>query len=458
MVNNVNEVTPYFTRKSTRIHIQNGHVLYPCTFYLNAALSCSVPSSQQFQSSGILHCHQYVHCNIQKHNHVQPGALVLVPSYKYFSRIQYCKMVESRLFKPLKIGSIEVSHRIVMPAASRMRATDDHVPTDLMLEYYTQRAAIPGTLIITEANIVSAEHSGYTNAPGIWKADQITAWKKITDAVHQKGSHMFLQVMAMGRMADPSEAKKEGFTIVGASPIPWMEGAAVPKVMSIEDIARMVQQFGQAATNAMEAGFDGIELLGGNGMLCEQFLQDVANQRDDQYGGSIENRARLISEILKAMVDATGSSEKVGIRLSPWSKYLGLGMEDPIPQYSEVIRITNNMHLGWLHLIESRVKGGDDVVSSDKLDFAYELFNGPAISAGGHSGATARKLVDEEHPERDVAVAFGRHFIANPDLVFRIKHNLTLNPYDRSSFYALKDPKGYIDYPFSKEYLASVQE
>ena len=366
-------------------------------------------------------------------------------------------MGTSRLFKPLKIGIVEVNHRIVMPAASRMRATDDHVPTNLMLEYYTQRAAVRGTLIITEANIVSAEHSGYTNAPGIWKPEQIAAWKRITDTVHGKGSHMYLQVMAMGRMADPSEAKKESFSIVGASQIPWMEGAVIPKVMSVEDIARVVQQFGQAAANAMEAGFDGIELLAGNGMLVEQFIQDISNQRDDQYGGSIKNRARLTSEILKAMVDATGSSEKVGIRLSPWSKYLGLGMEDPIPQYSEVIRIANDMHLGWLHLIESRVKGGDDVVSSDKLDFAYELFNGPIISAGGHSGATARKLVDEEHPDRDVAVAFGRHFIANPDLVFKVQHNLTLTPYDRSSFYTLKDPKGYIDYPFSKEYLESVQ-
>ena len=190
----------------------------------------------------------------------------------------------SRLFKPLKIGNIEIRHRIIMPAISRMRATDDHVPTDMMLEYYTQRAAVPGTLIITEANIVSAEHSGYTNAPGIWKEAQIAAWKKITDAVHRKRSFMFLQVMAMGRMADSSEAKKEGFAIVGASAIPWMEGAVVPQDMTVEDIRQMVQQFGQAAKNAIEAGFDGIELLAGNGMLVEQFIQDVSNHREDEYG------------------------------------------------------------------------------------------------------------------------------------------------------------------------------
>ncbi|KAJ9609721.1 hypothetical protein H2200_006049 [Cladophialophora chaetospira] len=362
-------------------------------------------------------------------------------------------MAESRLFKPLRIGTVETKHRIVMPAASRMRATDDHIPTDLMLEYYTQRAAVPGTLIITEANLVSPEHSGYTNAPGIWNAEQIAAWRKITDAVHSKGSSMFLQVMALGRMADPSEAKKEGFTIVGASDIPWMAGAVVPKVMTVEDVTRTVQQFGQAAKNAVEAGFDGIELLAGNGMLVEQFLQDVSNQRDDQYGGSIENRSRFTHEILQAMVDAIGA-QRVGVRFSPWSEYLGLGMDDPVPQYSDILRKANDLSLSHVHLITSRVKGSDDVVSAETLDFAYNLFHGPIILAGGFTGELARKLVDEEYLDKDIAVAFGRQFIANPDLVFRIREGLALNDYDRSSFYALKDPEGYIDYPFSEEYLA----
>jgi NADPH2 dehydrogenase len=365
-------------------------------------------------------------------------------------------MAGSRLFKPMKIGNIEIKHRIVMPAVSRMRATDDHVPTDMMLEYYSQRAAVPGTLIITEANILSAEHAGYTNAPGIWKPEQVAAWKNITDGVHRKGCFMFLQVMALGRMADPSEAAKEGFTIVGASAVPWMDGASVPKVMTVDDIRRMVEQFGQVARNADAAGFDGIELLGGNGMLVEQFIQDVTNKRDDEYGGSVEKRTRLVKEILHAMVEAIGP-KRVALRLSPWSRYLNMGMGDPIPQYSSVIRAANDLGLAYLHLIESRVKGGDDVVSPDKLDFAYQLWHGPVLVAGGYNGDTARKAVDEEYPDRDIAVCFGRQFIANPDLVFRIKEKIPLNPYDRSSFYTLQEPKGYLDYPFSKEYLASVR-
>ncbi|KIW91976.1 uncharacterized protein Z519_06958 [Cladophialophora bantiana CBS 173.52] len=344
-------------------------------------------------------------------------------------------MAGSRLFKPMKIGNIEIKHRIVMPGVSRMRTTDDHVPTDMMLEYYSQRAAVPGTLIITEANLLSPEHS---------------------DEIHHKGSFMFLQVMGMGRMADPSEAKKEGFTIVGASAIPWMEGAAVPKAMTVEDIKRTVHQFGQAAKNAVEAGFDGIELLAGNAMLVEQFLQDVTNHRDDEYGGSIENRSRFAVEVLQAMVDAVGS-ERVSIRLSPWSKYLNMGIEDPILQYSDLVRKANQLDLAYLHVIESRIEGGDDVVSSDKLDFAYRLWNGFVLVAGGYSGDLARKLVDKEYPDRDFAVCFGRHFIANPDLVFRIKENLPLNAYDRNYFYTLKDLKGYIDYPFSEGYLATVK-
>lgn len=294
--------------------------------------------------------------------------------------------MESRLFKALSIGNIQINHRIIMPGLSRMRATDDHVPTDMMLEYYTQRAAVPGTLIITEANLIAPEHRGYTNAPGIWTSEQITAWKRITDGVHRKGSYMFLQVMTMGRMADPSEATKEGFTIVGASAVPWMEGAVVPQVMTPEDIKRMVQAFGQAAINAMEAGFDGVEVLGGNGMLIEQFIQPVTNTRNDEYGGTIENRTRLVREILQTMASNIGP-ERVGLRLTPWSRYLNMGMDDPIEQYSHILRAANDLNIGYIHLVESRVKGGDDVVSNDKLDFAYTLFKGPFVVAGGHTGS-----------------------------------------------------------------------
>lgn len=156
------------------------------------------------------------------------------------------------------------------------------------------------------------------------------------------------------------------------------------------------------------------------------------------------------------MVDAIGA-KRVAIRLSPWSKYLGMGMDDAIPQYSQIIRKVNDLKIAYIHLVESRVKGGEDFISVDKLDFAYQLFSGPAIVAGGYTGESARRFVDDEFPNSDIAVAFGRHFIANPDLVFRIRQRLSLNTYDRSSFYALKEPKGYLDYSFSKEYLATVE-
>lgn len=364
------------------------------------------------------------------------------------------KTANSLLFKPLQIGNVRTHHRIVMPGVSRMRATQDHVPTDMMLQYYSQRAAVPGTLIITEGNIVAPEHSGYTNAPGIWNQDQIDAWKTITEEVHRKGSFMFLEVMGMGRMANPDEAKKEGFTIVGPSAIPWMDGAAVPQVMTLEDIKRTIQQFGQAAKNAIAAGFDGVELLAGNGMLIEQFLQDGTNQRDDEYGGSIDNRSRFAVDVLQSMVDAIGAN-RVGLRLSPWSKFLGMGMDDPVPQYSDLIKKANDLGLAFIHLIESRISGGDDVSSPNTLDFAIELWKGVVIVAGGYDGESARKLLDEKYPHRSLAVSFGRHFIANPDLVFRIKEKIPLNAYDRSLFYTLMEPKGYIDYPFSREYLAA---
>ncbi|KAJ9651885.1 hypothetical protein H2198_008849 [Neophaeococcomyces mojaviensis] len=366
-------------------------------------------------------------------------------------------MAESRLFKPWKIGNIELKHRIVMPGISRMRATDDHVPTEMMMTYYGQRASVPGTLVITEGNIVSSAHSGYTNAPGIWSREQIAAWRMITDEVHRRGSFIFCQLMGMGRMANPQEAEREAFTIVGPSAIPWTEGAPVPKPMTIEEIKQAVQDFATAAENAVEAGFDSVEILAGNGMLVEQFIQDVSNQRDDDYGGSVENRSRFANEILQALVNAVGA-ERVAIRLSPWTKFLGMGMEDPIAQYSNVIIKAQKLKIAYLHLIESRVKGGDDFISTDRLDFAYDLWNGQTIVAGGYTAAAAREIVDVKFPEKEIAVAFGRQFIANPDLVYRIKEGLELNSYDRDTFYALKSPKGYIDYPFSKEYLATVKE
>ncbi|KAL4786415.1 hypothetical protein BJX76DRAFT_365795 [Aspergillus varians] len=367
-------------------------------------------------------------------------------------------MAEPRLFKPLKIGNVEVNHRIGMAPLTRSRATDDRVPTPLMKEYYSQRASVPGTLILSEGTFISPSAcGGFANAPGIWSEDQVAAWKTITDEVHRKGCTIFCQIFAMGRAADVQVAIKDGVGIVGPSAIPIDQGAPIPRPMTIEEIEQTVQGFANAAKNAIRAGFDGVECHGANGYLADQFIQDTSNNRDDKYGGSVQNRSRFINEVMEAVVDAVGP-ERVGLRLSPWSQFQGMGMENPLPQFTDIIAKASHLNLAYLHLVEARVSGGSDYGGNDRLDFAYKLWNGPLLVAGGYSPLDAQRLLDEEYPDKDIVVIFGRHFIANPDLVYRVKEGLELTAYDRETFYVRNSPVGYIDYPFSLEYLASVND
>ena len=364
-------------------------------------------------------------------------------------------MAEPRLFKPLKIGNVEVKHRIGMAPLTRLRAADDRVPVPLMKEYYGQRASVPGTLIISEGTFISPSAcGGFANAPGIWSKDQVAAWRTITDEVHRKGSFIFCQLVAMGRAADVEAAKKDGVSIVGPSAIPIEEGAPIPRPMTIEEIQQTVQDFASASKNAISAGFDGVECHAANGYLVDQFIQDVSNKRDDEYGGSVENRSRLINDIMKAVVNAV-SPERVGLRLSPWSAFQGMKMKNPIPQFADVIDKASQSNLAYLHLVESRVSGSDDCEGSEGLDFAYKLWNGPLLVAGGYKLVDAQKLVDDEYPNKDIVVIFGRYFVANPDLVYRFKEGLELNAYERKTFYINKSAIGYVDYPFSAKYLAS---
>ena len=364
-------------------------------------------------------------------------------------------MAEPRLFKPLQIGNLEVKHRIGMAPLTRLRAADDRVPVPLMKEYYGQRAAVPGTLIITEGTCISLSAcGGLPNAPGIWSKDQVAAWRMITDEVHSKGSFIFCQLFAMGRAADVDVAKKEGVSIVGPSAIAIEDGGPMPRPMTIEEIQQTVQDFVTASKNAINAGFDGVECHGANGYLVDQFIQDVSNIRDDEYGGSVENRSRLIDDIMKAVAGAVGP-ERVGLRLSPWSTFQGMRMKDPIPQFTDIISKASQSNLAYLHLVESRMSGGEDFEDSERLDFAYKLWNGPLLVAGGYKLADARILVDEEYPNKDIVVIFGRYFIANPDLVYRFRKGLELNMYERKTFYTNNPVVGYVDYPFSAEFLAS---
>ncbi|KAK0724293.1 hypothetical protein B0H67DRAFT_550101 [Lasiosphaeris hirsuta] len=365
-------------------------------------------------------------------------------------------MAESRIFKPLKIGSVEIKHRIGMAPLTRMRATDDHVPVPLMKEYYSQRASEPGTLIITEGTFVSPEAcGGFPGAPGIWSQEQVAAWKTITDEVHHKGCFIFCQIFSMGRAATEAEARKQGLDVVGPSAIPIDEHAAVPRALTIGEVRKTVQDFVNAAKNAIDAGFDGVEIHGGNGYLIDQFLQDTSNQRDDEYGGSVENRSRFAIEIIQAVVSALGA-ERVGFRLTPWSRFQGMRMRDPIPQFSHVVAEAGRYHLAYLHLVESRMSGAIECGGTERLDFAYNLWtHSPILVAGGYKGlAEVRKLLDEDYPERDVVVIFGRYFLANPDLIYKLVNGLGLSPYDRNTFYT-STAEGYTDYPFSPEYLAS---
>lgn len=363
-------------------------------------------------------------------------------------------MDKSNLFTPLKIGNIVVKHRIGMAPLTRLRATDDRVPLPLMAEYYGQRAAVPGTLIISEGTLISYESSGgFANAPGIWNEKQIAGWRAVTDQVHDKGSFIFCQIFAMGRAADEELSRKDGVEILGPSPIPMDEAAPVPRSMTLDEIEKTVQDFATAAQNAMLAGFDGVEVHGANGYLIDQFNQDNSNQRHDEYGGSVENRSRFIDEIMKAVVAAIGP-ERVGLRLSPWSLFQGMKMTNPIPQFSDIINRAGKLNLAYLHLVESRISGSQDCEGSETLEFAYKLWNRPLLIAGGYKLDDARKLV-HKYPSKDIIVMYGRYFLANPDLVYKVKEGLQFTEYKRETFYTPKEALGYIDYPFSVQYLES---
>ncbi|KAI8662153.1 Oxidored-FMN domain-containing protein [Fusarium sp. Ph1] len=364
----------------------------------------------------------------------------------------------SRLFKPIKIGNMTLHHRIAMCPLTRYRASDEHVPTPSSQDYYGQRASVPGTLLISEGTFISPAHGGFANAPGIYTDEQIKAWRPVTDAVHAKGGFIFCQLWALGRTAEPDVAKKEGIVFCSSSDIALDSVRPRPKPFTIPEIHECIQVYAQAAKNAIEAGFDGVELHGANGYLIDQFIQDRCNQRTDAYGGSIENRSRFAVEVVKAVCDAIGP-ERTGIRFSPWSVYNDMRMEDPIPQFSDLIERLKPFNLAYLHLIESRIAGAQDVESSstDKLAFAIDIWDGPLFIAGGYTPESARRLVDQDYPSKDIVVPFGRYFLSTPDLPFRIRRGLELNKYDRATFYTPKEIKGYTDYPFSEQFLEFIK-
>ncbi|KAM0473685.1 hypothetical protein ACHAPX_008090 [Trichoderma viride] len=366
-------------------------------------------------------------------------------------------MAESKLFMPLRIGNSLLDHRIVMAPLTRFRADDDHIQLPLAVEYYSQRASVPGTLIIAEATLISEAHSGFPNAPGLWTDAQIEGWKRITDAVHDRRCNIFCQLIAPGRAAVLNSSGGGTLELLcsSATPMTEEEDCAVPHEMTHEQIISCITDFKQAAKNAIQAGFDGVEIHGANGYLIDQFLQDNCNQRRDLWGGSIDNRARLALEITSAVVDAIGA-EKVGFRISPFSLFQGMKMKDPIPQFSFVAEQLKRHRLAYLHIIESRVNNNVDIKCTDSIKFLLDIWQNtsPVFVAGGYTPENALKAVNGEYRDYEVAVVFGRHFIANPDLPYRMKKGLALNKYDRASFYTPLLPEGYTDYPFSSGFVA----
>ena len=345
---------------------------------------------------------------------------------------------------------------MAMCPLTRFRASDEHVPLHFTKEYYGQRASVPGTLLISEGTFISQAQGGYANVPGIYNEEQIKAWRTITNEVHAKGSYIFCQLWALGRTADTAVAKKEGITFFSSSNIPVDLERPEPAPLSVNQIQTTIQDYVKAAQNAIKAGFDGVELHGANGYLIDQFIQDKCNQRSDEYGGSVENRSRFAVEVVKAVSDAVGG-DRTAIRFSPWSTYNSMKMDNPIPQFTDIIRKISSFNLAYLHLVESRIAGNMDVQSSEKLTFAIENWKGTLFIAGGFTPDSAHRLVDEEHPDKNIVVMFGRYFISTPDLPFRVKSGLDLSPYNRDTFYTPKAIEGYTDYPFSKEFLAYIR-
>ncbi|KAL9948281.1 hypothetical protein D7B24_003227 [Verticillium nonalfalfae] len=365
-------------------------------------------------------------------------------------------MGESKLFQPVTVGNMKLEQRLAMCPLTRFRATENHIPMPSFEQYYGQRASTPGTLLVSEGTFIAPEHGGYANVPGIYNEEQVEAWRKVTDAVHDKGSFIVCQLWALGRTASVDVSEKEEIMFRSSGNIAVDADRPAPAPLTLEEIKSTAQQYAQAAKNAMRAGFDAVELHGANGYLIDQFLQDTANNRTDTYGGSVDNRSRFALEMVQAVCDAVGP-ERTGIRFSPWSTFNAMKMKNPIPQFTDIIKKLNPLKLAYIHLVESRIAGNLDVEAADSLAFAVEAREGPLLIAGGYTPQTARRLVDEDFPDKDIVVGFGRFFISTPDLPFRIKTGLELNKYNRDTFYTPMSTVGYTDYPFSKEFINQSQ-
>lgn len=349
------------------------------------------------------------------------------------------------LFTPLRVGALTAPNRIFMAPLTRCRADAEHGPTALMSEYYAQRAS--AGLIIAEATMAMPGNSSFWMEPGIYSAAQVAGWRRTTAAVHAAGGRIFLQIWHGGRACHP--LLNNGAQPVAPSAIPITgdevhtpEGKkpyVTPRELRDDELPGIVAGFAKAAENARAAGFDGVEVHGANGYLLDEFLRDGANQRSGPYGGPVENRARLLFEVIAAVVDVCGS-ERVGLRLSPLNSYNSMIDSDPIGLATWLARRLNDFHLAYLHLMR-----GDffQQQSGDVLTPVRANYKGTLIGNMGYTGTEADQAIAEGKVD---AVAFGTSFLANPDLPARIKASAPLNRPNAATFYT-PGPEGYTDYP-----------
>ena len=352
------------------------------------------------------------------------------------------------LFSPVKLGAYTLPNRMVMAPMTRLRAIET-IPQPLMATYYTQRAS--AGLIITECTMVSPLSYGYINCPGIYSSEQVAGWKAIADAVHARGGRIFLQLWHSGRVSHPSllggERPVAPSAIAATGTLHTPEGKRsleTPRALETHEIPEIVEQFRKGAENAMTAGFDGVELHGAFGYLIDQFLQDGSNQRTDEYGGSIENRAKFLLDVVAAVASVWGA-DRVGIKLSPSNTFYGMYDSNPQATFSYVLNALNRFNLAYVHLMEPNEV---DLATRDVLHPVTRLFRpiyqGTLITNGGYDKETGNSILASGDAD---LVSFGKLFLANPDLPKRFELNAPLNTPDPKTFYA-PDEKGYTDYPF----------
>jgi N-ethylmaleimide reductase len=354
----------------------------------------------------------------------------------------------SPLLQPLVAGEIELANRVVMAPLTRNRATPGtDAPRGMNVEYYRQRAS--AGLIVSEGSQISRQGQGYVWTPGIYTDEQVAGWRKVTDAVHAAGGRMVIQLWHVGRVSHVSLQANEQAP-VGPSPLTaktrtYIETGfaevSAPRALSLEEIPGIVSDFARAAERARDAGFDGVEIHGANGYLLDQFMKDGSNQRTDSYGGSIENRARFTIEVAEAVAKAW-SPGRVGIRLSPVTPANGITDTNPQPLFEHVAKRLGELKLAFIHVIEGATGG-----PRDNLPFDYaalkQAFRGTYIANNGYTRDLAIEAVSSGSAD---AIAFGKAFISNPDLVERLRSGAPLNEWDQKTFYGGGE-QGYIDYP-----------